>query len=534
MSFIGRDKIDAPSCRGHYRRSECCQRRRSGHFIVPNPDFSTPGDATAHNKRGIEMARGGNLPEALAHFDRAVALKPDYAEAYNNRALILQDLNRLDDALASLDRALALTPDNARAHNNRGALLQDLNRFDEAIAAHEKALVLKPDFAEAQFNNATALRALKRFDEAIAGFDKTIALRPDYPEAYQNLGITLQDEKRIEEAIAAYRKAIALRPNYAEAYSNLGFCELQLGQFEAGFRDYEARKQQAGLPDTRFITRPEWRGENIAGKTLFVHCEQGFGDTLQFCRFGKVAAARGIKAVMSVQQPLWRLLQQLRPAADIVVQDTAPATFDYHCSLMSLPGPLGINAGAIPVEQRYLTSDPALSRVWSDRLPQRSAKPRIGVTWSGNPKHKNEINRSMPLKVLSPLFAAGAHWVSLQTERRPDDAGLLAELPVAPLADALTDFADTAALIDNLDLVITVDTSVAHLAGAMGKPVWILLPYYPDWRWFLEGETSPWYPSARLFRQDRSRSWENVIARVREAVHEFVRSPLPSSPAGPT
>ncbi len=281
---------------------------------------------------------------------------------------------------------------------------------------------------------------MKRFDEAIAGFEKAIALRPDYPEAYQNLGITLQDEKRIEEAIAAYRKAIALRPNYAEAYSNLGFCELQLGQFEAGFRDYEARKLQAGLPDTRFITRPEWRGENIEGKTLFVHCEQGFGDTLQFCRFGKVAAARGIKVIMSVQQPLWKLLQQLRPPVNVIAQDTVPAAFDYHCSLMSLPGPLGINAGTIPVEQRYLASDPALSRVLAERLPQPSSKPRIGVTWSGNPKHKNELNRSMPLKVLSPLFAAGAHWVSLQKERRPDDAGLLAELPVAPLADTLDRF----------------------------------------------------------------------------------------------
>ena len=497
-------------------------------------DLPPPDDAAAHNKRGIELARGGQLQDALAHFDKAVALKPDYAEAYNNRALILQDLNRLGDALESLDRALALTPGNARAQNNRGALLQDLKRFEEALAAHDKALALNAGFAEAQFNKATALHALKRFDEAIECFRKAIMLRPDYPEAYQNLGVTLQDEKRLPDAVAVYRKAIALRPGYAEAYSNLGFCELQLGQFEAGFRDYEWRKRLAGPAANRFFMRPEWRGETVTGKTLFVDWEQGFGDTLQFCRFGKVAAARGIKTIMAVQQPLWSLLQQLRPAVDIVAQDAVPTTFDYHCSLMSLPGPLGVAFDSIAAERSYIAADPALSKTWHARLPaQASPKPRIGVAWSGNAKQKNDHNRSMTLQALSPLFsAADAHWISLQKDVRPSDTALLAELAVSPLGGSLADFTDTAALIDNLDLVITVDTSIAHLAGAMGKPVWIMLAYYPDWRWFLEGETSPWYPSARLFRQDRSRSWENVVARVGEAVHEFARSRPGSSRQG--
>jgi Flp pilus assembly protein TadD len=485
-------------------------------------DTSIPDDATAHNKCGIEMARGGNLQDALAHFDKAVALKPDYAEAYNNRALILQDLNRLDDALASLDRTVALNPDNARAHNNRGALLQDLKRFDEALAAHDKALALNASFAEAQFNKATALHALKRHDEAIGAFDNAIALRPDYPEAYLNLGVTLQDEKRLEEAVAAYRNALALSPNWAEAYHNLGFCELQLGRFEPGFRDYEARKQIIPPPVDRVFVRPQWRGESITGKTLFVHWEQGFGDTLQFGLFAKVAATRGIEVVMSVQDPLVRLLQQLRLFVEIVGQYATPAAYDYHCSLMSLPGLLDITFNTIPAEQGYIAADPALSKIWNGRLPPRtSSKPRIGVAWSGNRKQKNDHNRSMPLKALSPLFAADACWISLQKEVRTGDAALLSQLPIISLADELTDFAETAALIDNLDLVVTVDTSVAHLAAAMGKPVWIMLAYYPDWRWFLDGETSPWYPTARLFRQDRSRSWENVVARVRGAVHEF-------------
>ena len=495
-----------------------------------------PEDAVGYNKHGIELARSGQLQEALAQFDQAVALKPDYAEAYNNRALILQDLNRPSDALTSLDRTLALAPDNARAQNNRGAVLQDLKRFEEALAAHDKALALNAGFAEAQFNRATALHALKRFDEAIADFEKAIALRPDYPEAYQNLGATLQDEKRLEEAAAAYRKAIALRPDYAEAHNNLGLCELQLGQFEAGFRDYEWRKRLPGSMANRFFMRPEWRGETITGKTLFVHWEQGLGDTLQFCRFGKATAARGIKTIISVQQPLWGLLQQLRPAVDIIGHDAVPTAYDYHCPLLSLPGPLGVTFNSIPSEQSYLAANSALSSAWNARLAARQASPklRIGVAWSGNADHKNDQNRSMALKALAPIFTVDAHWISLQKEVPPGDAALLTELPVTPLGSSLTDFADTAALIDNLDLVITVDTSVAHLAGAMGKPVWIMLAYHTDWRWFLEGAASPWYPSARLFRQDRSRSWENVVARVQGAVHEFARSPSPPSLSGPT
>jgi tetratricopeptide (TPR) repeat protein len=495
-----------------------------------------PEDAVTYNKHGIELARSGQLQEALGQFDQAVALKPDYAEAYNNRALILQDLKRPGDALTSLDRTLALAPDNARAQNNRGAVLQDLKRFEEALAAHDKALALNAGFAEAQFNRATALHALKRFDEAIADFEKAIALRPDYAEAYQNLGATLQDEKRLEEAAAAYRKAIALRPDYAEAHNNLGLCELQLGQFDAGFRDYEWRKRLPGSAANRFFMRPEWRGETITGKTLFVHWEQGLGDTLQFCRFGKATAARGIKTIISVQQPLWGLLQQLRPAVDIIGHDAVPTTYDYYCPLMSLPGPLGITFNSIPSEQSYLAANSALSSAWNARLAARQAspKPRIGVAWSGNADHKNDQNRSMALKALAPIFTVDAHWISLQKEVAPGDAALLTELPVTSLGSSLTDFADTAALIDNLDLVITVDTSVAHLAGAMGKPVWIMLAYHTDWRWFLEGAASPWYPSARLFRQDRSRSWENVVARVQGAVHEFARSPSPPSLSGPT
>ena len=295
-----------------------------------------PNYAEAHNGRGIVLANLNRVADALASFENAVALKPDYAEAYNNRGMILQDLARLDEALASFDLAIAIQADNARAHNNRGVALQDLKRFADALASHDRAIALKPDFAEAYYNRAMALHALKRFDEALAGFGKAIALRPDYAEAYHNLGVLLQDLKRVDDAIAAYGTAIALKPDNAKSHFNLGFCLLHLGRYEQGWPLLEWRLKIEELSGRRSFAKPRWRGgEDISGKTLFVYREQGLGDTLQFCRYGRLLQARGIKTVMSVQEPLYRLLQQLSPHVQIVHDGALPATFDYHCPLMS-------------------------------------------------------------------------------------------------------------------------------------------------------------------------------------------------------
>jgi tetratricopeptide (TPR) repeat protein len=448
----------------------------------------------------------------------------------------LQDLARLDEALASFDLAIAIQADNARAHNNRGVALQDLQRFAEALASHDRAIALKPEFAEAYYNRAMALHALKRFDEAIAGFGKAIALRPDYAQAYHNLGVVLQDCKRVDDAIAAYKKAIALKPDSTESHFNLGFCLLHVGRYEQGWPLHEWRLQIEELSGRRrSFAQPRWRGgEDIAGKTLFVYREQGFGDTLQFCRYGRLLQNRGIKTVMSVQEPLYRLLQQMSPDVEIIHDGALPAAFDYHCPLLSLPLAFGTTLDTIPAPRPYIFADRALRDAWAARLPpcQRlstgQAKPRIGIAWSGNKKQKNDHNRSMTLRTLAPLLSDDAQWISLQKDLRPGDADLLKELPVVSFTDELADFADAAAVLDSLDLVITVDTSVAHLAGAMGKPVWIMLTYYPDWRWLLDRDDCPWYPTARLFRQDETRSWENVIARVRDAMHEFVKSRPPA------
>ena len=482
-----------------------------------------PESAETYNSRGIEQANLTRFEDALASFDKAIALKPDYAQAYNNRGIVLQDLERFDDALVSFDRAIALKPDNAWAHNNRGVVLQALRRPDEALANYDRAIACKPDYAEAYYNRGIVLQDLGRLDDALIGFDKAIALKPDYAEAYNNRGIVLQDLRRPDDALASYDQAIALTPDYAEAYSNQSHSFLQMGRFEQGWRLHEWRKKTAIPVGNRLLPKPLWLGsEDISNRTLFVHCEQGLGDTIQFCRYGKLLTARGIRVVMAVQEPLHRLLNQMSPGIQIIRHGEVPAAYDYHCALMSLPLALGTTLATIPAEQRYIFADEPLRKAWAARLPPRT-KPGIGIVWSGSRNHKNDRNRSIDLRTLGALFSADAHWISLQKGLGDGDSTLLRDFHnVIACGDELRDFSDTAAVIDLLDLVITVDTSVAHLAGAMGKRVWILLPYNSDWRWLLDRNDSPWYPSVRLFRQNDARSWGNVVARVQAALKDFI------------
>jgi len=534
------------------------RRTKSGIELIAEAIKLNPNSAGAHSNLGNGLRDLRRFDDALASFDKAIALKPDYAESYNNRGIVLLDLKRFDDALASFDKAIALKPDYAEAHNNRGIVLQDLKRFDDALASFEQAIALKQDYAEAYNNRGNAVKDLKRFDDALASFDKAIALRPDYPEAYYNRGIVLQDLKclddavanfdkaialkqdyaeaynnrgvalqdlmRLDDAIASFDKTIALTPDYAEAYNNQSLCSLQMGRFEQGWHLYEWRKKLEEPLGNRLFAKPLWLGkEDISNRTLFVHWEQGLGDTIQFCRYGKLLEARGVRVVMSVQEPLYQLLKQMSPDIQIINHDEIPTVFDYHCPLMSLPLALGTTLETIPSGQPYIFADEQLCNVWNVRLPSQT-KPRIGIVWRGGTKHKNDNNRSINLPALVPLFSADTHWISLQKELRDTDSALLQELyQIVSYGVELRDFSDTAAIINLLDLVITVDTSVAHLAGAMGKQVWILLPYNSDWRWLLDRKDTPWYPTARLFRQDDNRSWGNVIASVHAALNDFVQ-----------
>jgi tetratricopeptide (TPR) repeat protein len=486
-----------------------------------------PNLADSHVHRGNVLHALRRFEEALASYDRALALRPDYAEAHANRGSALHALKRFDEALASYDRALVLRPDYAEARYNRGNALHALKRFEEALADYEHALAPRPDYVEALANRGVTLHEQRRFDEALASYDRALAARSDYAEAFVNRGVTLHELKRFDEALASYDRAIALRPDYAQAHFNEGVCRMLIGDFDRGWQKLEWGWETEQLRNAeRAFSQPPWLGsDEIAGKTVLLHGVHGFGDTIQFCRYVPLVVERGARVILEVKEPLRELMGTLPGAAHIVSRGEPLPDFESHCPLLSLPLALGTRLATIPSQTPYLRASPQAVMDWNRRLGPRH-RPRIGLAWSGRPEHNNDHNRSMRLStLLPPLAGFNATYVSLQPEVRADDAPLLQSRgDVLHFGEELKSYADTAALIANLDLVVSVDTSVAHLAGALAKPVWILLPFMPDWRWLLDRDDSPWYPTARLFRQDETRTWDGVMARVRAALDDDFRS----------
>jgi tetratricopeptide (TPR) repeat protein len=479
-----------------------------------------PSHAAALNNRGNVLHQLKRFEEALASYDRALAVRPDHTEALCNRGATLHELKRFEEALASYDRALALRPNHAGALYNRGNTLRQLTRFDEALASYDRALALRPNHVEALNNRATALQHLNRFAEAVASYDRVVALKPDYAEAYSNRGNALGQLNRHDEALASYAKALALRPDHATARLNEALARLVCGDFERGWRAYEWRwKTPAMLPPPRNFSQPLWKGDaDLAGKTVLLHAEQGFGDTIQFCRYVPMVAARGARVVLEVQPPLKPLLGSLAGVGQIFAQGEPLADFDLHCPLLSLPLAFNTRLETVPAAVPYLAAPPERQALWATRLGPK-AGPRVGIAWAGRATNWNDRNRSIGLAPLLALAIPGITLVSLQKQLRAPDRELLAAQPhICRLGEEFADFADAAAVIAELDLVISVDTAVAHLAGAMGKPVFILLPYAPDWRWLLERSDSPWYPTVRLFRQMRPGDWDSLIAEVRAAL----------------
>jgi tetratricopeptide (TPR) repeat protein len=460
----------------------------------------------------------GKRDQALANYDRALAIQPGHADALNNRGSILLASNRLDEALESYDRALAARPNFPEALSNRSSALEKLNRLDEALASCDRALVLRPDFVDALYNRGNVLKALKHYDDAMASYDRAIALRPGHADAHNNRGQILRELQRYDEALACYDRALALQPQNIMAHCNAAALRLLLGDFGRGWADYEWRwMKESVVLANRMFPQPLWRGEDIAGKTILLHSEQGFGDTIQFCRYVPLVAARGAKVILEVQRPLHALMTGLAGAAQVISKGDPLPEFDTHCPLLSLPLASGTTLETIPSAKAYLAAPAQRSIDWQTRLGAKQ-RPRIGLAWSGNAGHERDRERSIGLSAFLPLLETGAAIVSLQKDVRAADAITLKECrDIVHAGEQLGDFFDTAALMSQLDLIVSVDTSVAHLAGALGKPVWILLTHAPDWRWLLNRDDSPWYPTARLFRQDATRSWDSVIARVRDA-----------------
>jgi tetratricopeptide (TPR) repeat protein len=485
---------------------QSCQRA-----IDVRPDY-----AEAHFCRGGLLHELGQPAAALASYDRAIALRPGYAEAHSNRGLALQQLGQMDAALASFDRAISLQPEFAQGHYNLGVLLQALKRMEAAMACYDRTIALKADHAPAYANRGSVRQALGQIDAALSDYDRALALEPGLVEARTNRGTAQQEMLHMDEAMACFDMAVSSSPEYALGHWNRSLACLLLGDFAEGWQEYEWRWNAASLAfPRRDFAQPLWLGrESIAGKTILLHAEQGLGDTIQLCRYVPMVAQLGASVILEVQAPLIGLLAGSLGIASLVARGSRLPPFDCHCPVFSLPLALQTRLATIPSYAAYLRVDPAKTAQWRSALGSK-VQPRIGLVWSGSASHVNDRNRSLALSELVEHLPRGFEYVSLQREVRESDQSAMKSRPdIRHFGDRLADFTDTAALCELMDLVISVDTSVAHLGGALGKPVWILLPFSPDWRWLLKRDDSPWYPSAKLYRQHRMRDWSNVIRQV--------------------
>ena len=486
--------------------------------------------------KGNVLSRLERYQEALACYDRALQLSPELDAAEQGRAVVLDAIHRLGvaeahcfrantlyaidqvaEAVEAFDQAIALCPEYADAWNGRGLALAELGELTDALACHDQAAALQPDRPGAHFNRSAALHSLGRDEEALAAADRALALDPGSAPALNNRGNALRALGRLSEALVSYDLAVAGDPQNAQSHFNRAVCRLAAGDFARGWEEYEWRTRLRGFEKgAPRMNMPQWLGEQeISGRTILLHAEQGHGDTLQFCRYVPLVAAAGATVVLAVQPLLGSLLETLPGVSRVAAPGDRELRADFRCSLLSLPLALAGRIRTIPARVPYLTSPQAKLEVWRDRLGPRRA-PRVGIAWSGNPRHKNDRNRSMPLSQLAPIARLGLPLYCLQREMPLNDLHDFAAFAnVEYFGEVLSDFTDTAALIAELDLVITVDTAVAHLAGAMGKPAWVLLPYAPDWRWMHDREDSPWYPTMRLLRQPRPGDWTAVLDRVR-------------------
>jgi tetratricopeptide (TPR) repeat protein len=488
---------------------------------------TNPNNAAAYANLGMALQNLNRNEEALANYDLSLLIDPANAQVFFSLGNVLRSLGRNEEAVVCYRRALEINPDYVAALNNQGVVLHYLKRYEESLKSYEQALFIAPDNAEAFYNRGNVLRALNRHEQAVASYDSVLQLRPDHPEVLNNRGNALRALNRLNDALASYQRALQIAPDYADAHWNASLCRLLAGDFDSGWQEYEWRWQSELRNDKRDFAQPLWLGEkSLHNKTILLHAEQGYGDTLQFCRYVSEIRSLGAKIIFEVQPALKRLLSCLSDTATIFARGEALPEFDFHCSLLSLPLAIATNLNTIPADNPYISSDPQLVAGWEKNLGAKT-KPRVGLVWSGSAEHENDSNRSIPLPELIKLLGAQAGFYALHKEVRDADRIILQDhadrqkrtdlacSEIVLVDDKLQDFADTAALIALMDIVITVDISVAHLAAAMGKPVWILLPFSPDWRWLLEREDSPWYPTARLFRQAAIGDWAGVVERVK-------------------
>ena len=536
------------------RHTEALEKSRQAASIKPE-------DARTHHVMGFILQTQGRYAEAIESYERAVRLKPDFARAYDHLGVALSEVGRSDEAIESHRKAVELDPSCAGAYNNLAIALGSQNRFDEAIANYQQALHLEPDLADTHYNLANVLRQQGRYEEAIADFSRAIELRADHAEAYNNMGRALKECGRLGEAMENYEKAIDLNPRLAEAYNNLGLlhraqgqydqaiesCQkaiqlkpeyanahwnyslalLSCGRFGEGWEEYQWRRKAklGAILDAQREKPASWDGSPFAGKRLLIRYEQGMGDNLQFIRYAPIVKARGGTVIFETLRPLLALLEGFEGIDELVEAspDGRPTVeFDLDVFVLDLPRVFGTTVETIPADIPYLHADRAKVDAWSEKLPSDGFK--VGVVWAGSPRHTDDANRSCSLEHFGPLGQIdGVRLFGLQKGPAASQTQQIeGTMPFSNLGDEFEDFADTAAAIENLDVVVSVDTAVLHLAGAMGKEVWGLLPFDADWRWLRERQDSPWYPTMKLFRQSKPGDWDGVFDYVAAELRKCV------------
>jgi len=480
--------------------------------------------AEAHCNLGNVFQRQEKLDEARSCYERALQHRPDYADAHYNLANVLSYQQKLHEAVAEYELALRFDPACTKAHNNLGNVFRSLGMPELAVTHYRQVPDSNPEFTDAYNNLGLALLSLGRHEEAILSIDRTLALKPHLAEAHCNKGAVLHALNRLPEAIASYQRALQLKPGLAKATLNLGMVELVLGDFASGWKNYELRWNDAPL-HKRDFKQPLWKGEPLNGARILLHAEQGLGDTLQFLRYVRLVQAAGGVVILEVQDRLLSLASQLPQVAEVVLWGGPLPAFDWQCPLLSLPLAFGTTLESVPAAVPYL-SVPESSRVRAESFSWPEGGLRVGLLWAGNPTFAQDSYRfrSAALDLFKPLFnTEGIHWFSLQIGESTKDLSnsSWASTRIVDLSSQVEDMADTAAQIAKLDLVITVDTAISHLAGALGVPVWVLMPFTPDWRWLQDRPDTPWYPTMRLFRQPRPGDWESVMQEIGQTLSRY-------------
>ena len=482
------------------------------------------GNADALHLLGVIAYQSGRNTEAIELIGKAICVNQNVPIFHNNLGLAFHGQGKLEEAMACYSRALSLNPVFPEAYNNLGNVFQGQGKSEEAIACFNRALSLNPGYPEAHNNLGNMFKEQGKSEEAIACYSRALSLNPGYPESHNNLGAVFKEQGKLEEARACFNRAMSLKPDYPEARFNSGLLSLLQGDFEEGWRSYEYRRSFSDIKHLKCV-QPQWHGGDAGDKTILIWAEQGFGDMVQFIRYVSLVSERCGKVIVECQKELVSIIRRINLIDKVVERGDQIPDFDFHCPVMTLPLLLKTDIETIPAAIPYINIDPEKISDWRRRIGVDNGGFKVGLCWAGNPRHKYDRSRSLSLEKLSPLSELeGVVFYSLQKGKA---VGQMKEaqdiMGLVDYTDHLNDFSDTAALIENLDLVISVDTAVVHLAGAMGKRVWTLLPYIPDWRWLLYRSDSPWYPSMRLFRQPEYGDWDSVIKLVRDELAQFKR-----------